>query len=352
MTKQAQNAILPRRRRQKAEQKKWKWAPAIELVGVVIAALALVAQLIWTIFFEYPTQREEGIVRAWSVVNTPGIGNTGKGRALAYLAERGEALDGLDLSCARAPEGAFDPCLTRTVLYGSTLEFPELIQSDGVDLTGVSFYGGSWKNMVLTRATLDFLYGDVHFIEDVYLQGSEMEGATIDANTISGLQIGFPTGSFSLSAQDGSDLFLHSAERSRLRLQLGEMQSFDVWLSDLTRARISNSSFSQASFAMSDVSFATFTCADPCEANLRKALQNAFRTGDAPVYLHEPGHFVPGGFPKNISSWITNCPNDVMGNLTYILGLGEEDPEVPVLLVDDDGRCSSNYSLGSGGTRR
>ena len=95
------------------------------LIGIIIAAVALIFTVI-----ELQEAREsrdaEAIARNWTILTTKASDNSGKVRALEYLASKDESLSGKDLSCRTVrgtdkDENNKDSCHHPTFLEGLNL---------------------------------------------------------------------------------------------------------------------------------------------------------------------------------------------------------------------------------------
>ena len=81
------------------------WVFGLE-VGAILATVVGLVVASWGLWEQVRNSRDDALARSddalarnWTLVTTPASGNSGKVQALEYLASKGKALDGIDLSC-------------------------------------------------------------------------------------------------------------------------------------------------------------------------------------------------------------------------------------------------------------
>ena len=74
------------------------WVFGLE-VGAILATVVGLIVASWGLWEQVRNSRDDALARNWTLVTTPASGNSGKVQALEYLASKGKALDGTDLSC-------------------------------------------------------------------------------------------------------------------------------------------------------------------------------------------------------------------------------------------------------------
>jgi hypothetical protein len=104
---------------------------------------------------EREARKEEAIARAWNRLTQRASGNTGKGRALSFLAHSNERFDGVDLSCRAIGDWDFDKekCLRRVLmpevkLNGVRSQRKSLYVSE-VNLSDIKMLGLRMQHMAL-----------------------------------------------------------------------------------------------------------------------------------------------------------------------------------------------------------
>ena len=173
-------------------------AIAAALVGIFLTAFAFRTQL--EINKEEAVAREqEAIARSWELVTRRASGNSGKVRALEYLASQGQILTGIDLSCAtmggteRDAEGT-ETCARPTFLNGLDLSArthgkPVFLQN--ADLSGARLYVVNLSGADLSSADLSGASPLMADLSGADLGRADLSGAFLSEADLSGANLSF-----------------------------------------------------------------------------------------------------------------------------------------------------------------
>lgn len=160
-------------------------------LGAVLTTLSVfgVAATALGVWYQYKSNTEERVARAWQTVSGPAAGNSGKGQAIEFLHERGENLVGIHLGGASKANGAY---ISGLKLQDAIIDRPNL---SFAELKKVDF---EHVHIQMAKAHEAFITGK--FKNSGFLR-SELVNATLGFH--SGTRIGF-----SESLLDG--LYLHT----------------------------------------------------------------------------------------------------------------------------------------------
>lgn len=138
------------------------------MAGTLVAVLAFPVDMAWRFLVDRPIQREEAIARAWTIVHTNAVGNSGKVEALQALNRLGVYLTSLDLSCTKQgaklePKKDFDEDYRPTSCDYSPY-FGNLNLDDGklhnVNFQGVNLKASSFADSEIDKANITWANAD------------------------------------------------------------------------------------------------------------------------------------------------------------------------------------------------
>ena len=255
-------------------------AIAAALVGIFLTAFAFRTQL--EINKEEALAREqEAIARSWELITRRASGNSGKVRALEYLASQGQVLSGIDLSCATMggteldAEGA-ETCARRTFLRGLNLSahtHGEPVSLHNADLSGAELKDADLSGARLSRADLsgaDLMGADLSGVllsdtdlSRAWLWGVDLSGAVLkDANLTGATLLGADLSGAELGGANLSHANLQDADFSGAELLGADLSGAWLWGTELSGENLRFANLSGARLWEADLSGADLWKAD------------------------------------------------------------------------------------------
>lgn len=230
----------------------------IEVMAVVIAALALIMQLVFSglQYFEWraeaKSRHEERVVRAWQILTSESPGNGGMVQALEFLAKNDISLRNIDLSCKSnggdwREKGDQKACVTgrpylrdldlSTENIGHSVDLTEA-NFDGADLINANFSGAilwnasfinsnlagaKFKNAILYDATFDLMFSSddsrTDRLEDEQ-SGADFRGAELGYTTFRDAYLDYSKFDGELSLAHFDNAYISNTDFSNARMGL------------------------------------------------------------------------------------------------------------------------------------
>ncbi|MGV6839253.1 MAG: pentapeptide repeat-containing protein [Planktomarina sp.] len=212
---------------------------------------------------EAEDRQSDAIARAWSLLTTPAVGNSGKIEALEYLYSQNIPLTGIDLSCATMGgaenwDAEKHECETPTFLRRVNLAAKN---DRWVDLSGAHLQGADLTGANLRRANLFAADLQGTNLWNANLQGADLRTANLQKADLRFINLqGTNLSAANLPGASlwGANLqgaYLKVGQMQEANLGLANLQGADLGIANLQAANVSKADFTDAQ----DLNTADFT---------------------------------------------------------------------------------------------
>lgn len=293
MMRRQPNRVLPRKRQKASVDqrhqngKRQSALHILEHIGIWVAVVALVFQVGWSFFVERPLQREESIVRAWSVLTTPAQGNSGKGRAMSYLASLNISLDGLDLSCRRTevPRKPTIGCTPQRI-YDLDMDYENYASLQFANFEGTEFIDPTIANIFLVDANLQNLLVESGTLSEVQIDSSSIDGLELSYPSVASLSLANSEGNARMRFASLDVLNIWSSRLDSSTFSWFEQAELYVGFSSLRDTWWEANDYRTVDLQASDLSGAQFLCwYEECEDDLLAATVHSWSHPDDPILV-------------------------------------------------------------------
>jgi uncharacterized protein YjbI with pentapeptide repeats len=246
------------------------WVLALE-IGAVVLTLVGLAFAYQQLQVQAEANRAAASADSWALLNAINTGNSGKIRAMEYLASKQQPFDGIDLSCeamggVEENEQGEEVCVRPT--YLKSLNLSKTTHGWEVSLVGANLSGAILVSANLSGA--DLMDADLSGADlmDADLSGASLERASLsDTNlrlaNLSGANLTYAE--LSGAALDGANLSgsdLAYANLSDAILLDANLSGAGLWEINLSDANLLGSNLSDAILGFTDLSGAHLSDAD------------------------------------------------------------------------------------------